>query len=425
MKPFFQLCVAALPFGLTLLFQNGHPDAEAKYLAVRPSDPVSELVARVNSGDLKLAYEPNQGYLRAILHDLGISSTSQLLVFSKTSVQSAYISPNSPRAIYFNDQSYIGWIRGAPHIELAGIDPSAGPIFYTLENEPTQKPKFVRQTDECLQCHSSGMTDHVPGLFARSVFAGPDGTPRLAGGSFETLPSSPLKERWGGWYVTGRHGDQRHMGNEVARGDEEHPVIDTEKGANITDLRSYFDVDSYLAPSSDIVALLVVEQQMAIQNLMTKAGAATRKAIDDGKDLRKFGFSEEHVEAEITDRVKNVCEPLVIALTGANEPAFTSPIRGTTSFAATFATSAPADKKARRLSELDLRTRLLKFPCSPMIYSPSFRSLPREARTYVIHRLFDVLSGKDQSAPYKNLEPIGRGIALEILRDTFPLKDAS
>lgn len=416
-----QFLLGLTPFALALIIQAGDSDIEVKYLAAKPADPVTTLVARINAGEAKLAYEPNQGYLRSVLHQLDISSTSQLLVFSKTSVQSAYISPNSPRAIYFNDRAYIGWIRGAPFIELAGIDPQYGPIFYTLSNDPTQKPRFIRQTDECLQCHHSGSTNHVPGLFARSVYAGPDGNPRLAGGSFATLPSSPMRERWGGWYVTGKHGDQRHMGNEVARGDEQYPVIDTEKGANITDLKSYFDVDSYLTPHSDIVALMIAEQQMAIQNLIIKAGYVTRKAIDDGKDLRKFGFSEEHVAAGIVDLVKGVCEPLVLALTGADEPAFTSPIKGTSGFSASYSTATPSDKNGRHLGELDLKTRLLKFPCSPMIYSASFRYLPLEARTYVFRRLSEVLSGKDQSEPYKRLDPASRGIALNLLRETLPL----
>ncbi len=404
------LLFGVVPFGICSLAQNNGSEVDSRYATAKSTDDVAILAAKINSGEFKLAYEPNQGYLRSLLDLLHVSKSSQILVFSKTSIQSAYISPQSPRAVYFNDRTYVGWIRGAPNLEFASIDPKIGPIFYTLANEPAQKPRLVRQTDECLQCHNSSLTGNVPGFLARSVYAGPDGTPKLAGGSYNTTPASPIKERWGGWYVTGVHGDQRHMGNEVARGDYQNPTLDTEKGANVTRLNGYFDVEAYLTPHSDIVALMVAEQQMRIQNLITKASYQTEKAIQDAKELRKFGFTEAHVAESTRDRIKNVCDPLVLALTDADEAPLTSPIKGTSKFTETFSASAPADQKGRRLSELDLTSRLMKYPCSPMIYSPSFAALPSEARDYVLQHLKKLLSGRDRSAQ----------IALKILSETLP-----
>ncbi len=380
------------PFAVAALRQSSDNEFEAQYLAAKVADPVTQLISKIQSGSAQLTYEPKQGYLRSLLKHLDISPTSQILVFSKTSLQSAHISPTTPRALYFNDHAYVGWIPGAPYMEVVGIDPQVGPVFFLLTNEVTPKAKPVRQNDECLQCHNSGMTKHVPGLMARSVYAGPDGTAMLAGGSFITGPTSPMKERWGGWYVTGTHGEQRHMGNEVARGNEQSPTINIEKGANVTDLHPYFDVDGYLTPHSDIVALMVAEQQMVIQNLITKAGFLSRNALKDAEGLRKFGFSAEHVAETIHDRVKSACEPLVFALTGLEEPKFTSPIKGTSSFTTMYSASSPQDKGGHRLSELDLKARLLRYRCSPMIYSSAFQGLPAEAKSQVFSRIRELLS---------------------------------
>jgi hypothetical protein len=362
----------------------------------------------VRSGAVKLIYEPKQGFLRSVLRELRISPASQILVFSKTSLQSSFISPNRPRAIYFNDRAYVGWIPGAPHLELIGIDPKAGPVFFTLDNRPTPKPTLDRQTLKCFQCHYLPITGNVPGLMARSVFAGPDGTPRLAGGSFATTAKSPMNERWGGWYVSGLHGSQRHMGNEVARGSEENPTIDTEKGANVTDLSRYFGVGEYLTRHSDIVALMVAEQQMEIQNLATKAGFETRRALKYADTIRGLKFEEAYVRQQTQERIEHACEPLVQALVGANEAKLTAPVKGSGKFSAEFSVSAPADKSGRRLSELDLTKRLLRYRCSPMIYSPAVSGLPNEARAQVYKRLRGVLSTEES------------GPTLAILRDTLP-----
>ncbi len=232
-----------------------------------------------------------------------------------------------------------------------------------------------------------------------------------------------MKERWGGWYVSGRHGSQRHMGNETVTGGGASNTINIERGANITDLSSYFDVQPYLSPHSDIVALVIAEQQMEIQNLITKAGFLTRKSLKDSADLLKFGFSAEHVANGINERVKNACEPLVEALLGTGEPTLTAPIEGTSGFSAYFAKTAPPDKAGRRLSELDLQTRLLRFPCSPMIYAPSFAGLPDEARAQVLLRLREVLTGKDQTKPFAHLTQEDRRAVLEILSETIPEMD--
>ncbi|MEQ1822156.1 MAG: hypothetical protein ABL949_06590 [Fimbriimonadaceae bacterium] len=421
-KPFSRyllFSISLLPLVVLGIESTQDSDVPSEFTSANVSDPVSQLMAKMRSGTITLKYESDQGYLKSLLKELDISPTSQILVFSKTSLQSHYISPSTPRAVYFNDRAYVGWVPGAPNIEIAAVDPNVGPTFYILDNRPSVAPVPLRQTIECFQCHYSPLTGQVPGLMARSVYTGPEGGPRLANGSFRTTPASPMKERWGGWYVTGQHGGQRHMGNVTVTGTGASITIDPEKGANIGDLSGFFDTKNYLSPHSDIVALLIAEQQMTIQNLITKAGFLTRRALKGSADLVKFGFTEEHVAKGIHDQVQNACEPLVEALLGTDEPALTAPVSGTSGFERFYANAAPADKAGRRLSELDLKTRLLKYPCSPMIYSVSFENLPEQAKSQVMFRIREVLTGKDQTKPFSHITSVDRKAILEILSDTL------
>src|SRR5262249_24032554 len=154
-------------------------------------------------------------YLKAVLKALGVSEASQTLVFSKTSFQHARIGPRAPRALYFGDDVYVGYVRGGDVLEFSTVDPNLEATFYLLDQQKTEKPEFVGQTHACRQCHASGKTQEAPGHLVRSVFPSRTGLPVFNAGSFVTDPSSPFSESWGGWYVTGTHGGQRHMGNVV------------------------------------------------------------------------------------------------------------------------------------------------------------------------------------------------------------------
>jgi hypothetical protein len=384
----------------------------------RPEDAIARLQRKIDGKTFKLTFEPGRGYLRPLLRELGIDSASQVLVFSKTSLQFPYVSPQSPRAIYFNGECYVAWIPGAPVIEIIAIDPQLGPQFYTLENRPTGRPRVQRQTDDCLSCHGSSMTRSLPSFSARSVFTGPDGRVLTAAGSFVTTSASPIEKRWGGWYVTGGSGSQLHMGNEPGRGDEANPTLDRQRGTNVTDLSRYFDTDAYLTPHSDIVSLMLLEQQMTIEDRVTEVAHLTRSALRYADDKRALGWDPAEIDTVTRDRVTRACEPLVHALLGADEPLLTAPLTPSNGFARRFSLTAPADSKGRRLSELDLKTRVLRYPCSPMIYSKGFRGLPDLAKEQVLRRLREVLSGKDASIRLPGVSLERRNIALAILDAT-------
>jgi hypothetical protein len=133
------------------------------------------------------------------------------------------------------------------------------------------------------------MTRGVPGHILRSVFAMRDGSPDFRSGTHLTTDASPMSERWGGWYVTGKHGAMRHMGNATLAGEPGSAHVDREKGANVTDLSPYFDTDAYPTPGSDIVALLVLQHQADVHNLLTKVGGQVRSALEDDAAIHGKG----------------------------------------------------------------------------------------------------------------------------------------
>ena len=223
------------------------------------SDLVARLQQRLERGESSLSYDDRHGYLPAVLKALDVPVSSQVLVFSKTSFQRTHISSSAPCAIYFNDEVYVGFVQSGYVLQFSTADPNLGGTFYLLEQAKTSQRAFLRQTHDCLQCHASGKTEDVPGHLVRSVFPDEDGQPVFNAGTFTSTHESPLKERWGGWYVTGKHGRQSHMGN-VFVTDRNHPQkLDTAAEANVIDLSKRFNVTPYLSRHSDIVALMVLE----------------------------------------------------------------------------------------------------------------------------------------------------------------------
>ncbi len=414
----------ALPFaGLAVAMQTSDDsdDEVIQYLKTASHDPIVRLQKEIDAGRVRLDYESDRGYLKALLKELRIPISSQMLVFSKTSFQRDLIDPYAPRALYFNDNTFVGYVQGSSLVEVSTLDPQLGAVFYILDQHKGERPRFVRQSYECLQCHTSAMTGGVPGQMMRSVYAHADGQPDFASGTYLTTDQSPLRERWGGWYVTGKHGAQRHMGNGFVQGASGTAAMDMDKGANITNLSRYIDPTHYLGRYSDIVALMVAEHQTHLQNLITKASYHTRIALRYEQMLNKELNRPPDYRAESTmSRIKSVCEPLVKAMLFVGEEPLTEPITGMSGFAEQFAAQGPHDKQQRSLRQLDLKRRLLRYPCSYLIYSEAFDGLPSLAKQFVYQRLWEVLSGKDTSADFARLSPEDRRNVLEILRDTKP-----
>ncbi len=382
------------------------------YNSTPTQDPIAQLLRRVEKGELVLAYDEKHGYLPALLQALDIPVSSQTLVYSKTSLQMDYITPRTPRAVFFNDEVYIGYIPGAPLIEIASVDPNQGTIFYAMRQQPNTT-HLVRD-DQCLQCHAAPRTLGVPGLIVRSVQTDPTGLPIAGAKTFDIDHRSPLKERWGGWYVTGTHGKQRHMGNIVV-GDQ---PPDLESGANIVDLSDRFDTSAYLTGHSDIVALMVLEHQVYMHNLLTRVNYETRMALRDRAVINQMTGKPIDTPTESTQRrIQRAGEELLRYMLFVDEEILTDPIEGVSGFAQAFAARGPRDSKGRSLRDLDLNRWLFQNRCSYMIYSPAFDALPDPVRDYVYRRLWDILHGRDESGEFR-MSTRNRQAILEILRET-------
>jgi hypothetical protein len=389
------------------------------YGSAPTNNPVSRLEQRLASGQAKLEYDDKVGYLRSLLHELNVPISSQTLVFSKTSLQRERIKPGTPRALYFSDDMYVGFCQNGTVLEVTAIDPQLGSVFYSLDQEKGEKPRFTRQSDTCLICHGGSTNQGFPGQLVRSLYADADGYPILASGSYRTDQTSPLAQRWGGWYVSGTAGKQKHMGNLVVRGRNRPENVDNTPNLNCTDLNKYFKTDRYLSPHSDIVALMVLEHQAEMHNLITRASYQTRIALHDEAELNKaLGRPADYRSESTTSRIKSAGEPLVKYLLFSGETKLTDAVKGTSAFAEEFAKRGPRTRDGRSLRDLDLRTRLFKYPCSYLVYSPSFDALPSAVKDYILRRVFDVLTGKETGDDFSHLSAADRKAILEILRET-------
>jgi hypothetical protein len=391
------------------------------YNTAAADNVITALQERINAGRAKLDFVDDHGHLPALLKELGVPRSSQVLVFSKTSFQRERITPKTPRALYFNDDVYVGFCLRGDVLEVAAVDANLGTAFYTLDQEPTDRPRFDRQQDNCLACHASSATGGAPGHLLRSVFPDRNGVPVLSSGSFRIDHSSPLKERWGGWYVTGTHGKQEHMGNWLVENKKNPEAEGNAGGHNVTDLKPRFTVANYLTPHSDIVALLVLEHQAEAHNRIARAMIHTRQAMHYQQTLnRELGEPAGKKWDSVTRRIESAGEQLVKYLLFSGEAKLTGPVAGTSEFAAEFAARGPFDKEGRSLRQFDLTTRLFKYPCSYLVYTKGFQALPAEVKGYVYRRLHEVLTGKDTSEAFAHLSAADRTAVLEILRDTLP-----
>ena len=379
-------------------------------------DPIALLQERMDRGEVKLEWSEPRGYLDSMMEVLDIPVSSQTLVFSKTSFQSPRITPETPRALYFNDDVYLGWVNGGPVVEIAAVNPQRGTIFYTLSNDPEDEQKFLQEGARCVQCHLPARTNvPVPRLLVMSVLPNRVGSP-IGPFPLFTTDESPLRERWGGWYVTGKHGEQIHRGNLVI-GDEF--ASDIMALTNTIDLSNRFDRSPYPSGHSDVVALTVLAHQSHIHNLIGEASNAVRTAVNRDVAARSGDSTRPAYSRRTMSILENVMETLLRAMLFSGAEPLTGPVEGTTSFTAEFQKMGPFDGQGRSLRDLDLDGRLLRYPLSYLIYSNQFDGMPVLARDYAYSRLREILEG-GTDPEYAHLSATDRKAILEILEATKP-----
>ncbi|MCA9043838.1 MAG: hypothetical protein KDA69_05925, partial [Planctomycetaceae bacterium] len=366
-----------------------------------PDNVVSRLQTAIDSGIKILPFEEQFGYLRAVLKELNVPESSQMLTFLKSSLQRPLIGPGNARALYFGDNAYVGYVPDGM-LELIVADEKLGMVFYTLEQDP-EGPRFERQVARCMTCHSSSRTKNIPGLQVRSMLTDPDGQPVLSAGSFRTDHSSPFEKRWGGWFVSGTHGDARHLGN-FHLPDNKRPKqpVDNTAGVNVTDLGPLTDLSKQLTPHSDLVALMVFEHQVDAHNLMVRTNYAWQ--ID----------SHHGTAGDEGSHWKKEADALVDHLLFTKALQFNQPIQGTSQFATQFRERGSLLKKGNPLRRLDLQTRLFQSPVSYTVESAFFRALATPVRRYVAEQIEE---GLRESQVSGQVEDVDRQELIELLSD--------
>jgi hypothetical protein len=413
MRRYVNLTIGGLTFALGIAVvsaQSGNLWVSRDHPAIKYStEPVHDAIVRLNErvqkGEVRLAFDaPPRGYLASVLKALDIPVSSQTLVFSENSLQRAHISKTAPRALYFNDTVAIGWAKGADTLEATAFDAKQGVHFYSVAQKADAAPQFVRRDGECLQCHLLPQTHGVPGILTMSMLPLSDNKNEYAEG-WGMDHRTAYEDRWGGWYVTGAQVPARHLGNV--------PVLHVPKSyvrataaPKLKSASEAFDASAYLTPQSDVVALMVLNHQTHMANLLTRLGWQSRIALHGGKP--------QSMPADVRETARELADYMLFA----DEASLPSPVQGASTFARDFPSRGPHDSKGRSLRDLDLTRRLFRYPCSYMIYTDAFEALPGPAKALVYERLWEVLSGAAKDWDYAKSPADDRRAIVEILRET-------
>jgi hypothetical protein len=381
-----------------------------RYSETRATDPLSSLAADLANGKRVVVGETDLERLRFILRELRVPEQSQVLVFSKTSHQNALIHPQNPRCLYFSEDAYVGYVPGGI-IEVAIQDPALGPVFYQINSGNRNAGMLIeRDLSNCIQCHGTGRTEHVPGMLVRSVFPDAEGHPLLSLGSGDITHETPVPERWGGYYVTGGT-SLPHLGNRT--------YVETEKPEpqvhHLGDLRGVLNTERYLRPTSDIVALMVLEHQCRMHNLLTAATVLYRRAA---YMARAFDPNADPDLGSAGRLAEGAADGIVACIFFENEADPGEDLSGDEAFQNAFTSRFPASGSGNSLADFRLHGRIFKFPCSYMIYSAAFKGLPATVKRHVVEKMRAALDGEGPHG--KRLQASTRGKIKTILAETWP-----
>jgi hypothetical protein len=389
------------------------------------ANPVSRMQDDLLSGKRTLEFSEDRGYFDLLVDALDIDADSQVLVFSATSLQRKLISPATPRGLYFNDNTYLGFVQNSSIVEVATTDDSLGIVFYTFDNTEGTTTYFERNDKPCLPCHDSqGATGGgVPMLLALSAVYNDRNVPlKTYSGTGSVGDQTPIEDRWGGWYVTGRHGLQAHLGNLMLEDPDDLERLDDYRVWNLETLEGagYFDTSPYLRDTSDIVALMVLEHQVTVQNQITyikfKAPAVLmRRGEEDALSAQSW----DELPAPAQKSLTRMLDKLVRQLVFMDAADSASRLAGSQAFVTGFTARGPRDAAGRSLRELQLDKRLFRYPVSYLVYTSDFATMPPYAKDYVYRQLAAYLAGDLGLEGTSQYSAADRHAALEILTETL------
>jgi hypothetical protein len=367
-----------------------------------PQDAVTAALKKIENGELKVDTSNDRAFVSSLLGALKVPVSSQLLVYSATSMQSGIINPRNPRALYFNDEIYVGFVPGGL-VEIMGVDPELGGVFYIFDKpQPGQLPRTDRST-RCFNCHAGSATMRIPGLLAESV------APIISGASYENYRRDeqghqiPLADRFGGWHVTSAKPFGETKANIFARSDGSGVKIVKVKPGEM------WDIEKHLLPSSDILPHLIHEHQIGFDNQVIHAAYIAREIGDKGRTPTLAD------DKRLNEKASALVRYILFADEAKLPP---SGIVGDEQYAKDFLSNKKASGSGLSLKDLDLKTRMFKHRCSYMLYTPQWQKLPALIKNRVYAGMKLALSGKDRNYAYLSAQE--RLAIVSILRETLP-----
>jgi hypothetical protein len=374
-----------------------------RYLERTPADRFTRLTPALESGDLQLDRTSEKAFLRGLLERLEIPASSQLLVFSTTSLQLRFITPENPRALYFNEDTYVGYVPGG-RIEIVSLDPDLGGIFHLFDVPKGTTPVRVERSDRCMNCHAREDTGFIPGLVVKSV------VPGTTGGSLDSFRRGitghgvPLSDRFGGWHVTGLDRFTNHWGNLLG-------VLDDRQLRRVPNPPgSRFRFDRYLTGTSDLLAHLLHEHQAGFVNRAIEATDRTRTHLhNDGEKLTAAQEAELDEQARLLTRYLLFADEVLLPSGG---------VAGNDDFRADFLRHRRT-VNGKSLKDLELKTRLFQNRCSYMIYGTAFAGLPAVMKSKVFAELKRALDESSPAPEFAYLPPAEKRSIRSILKGSL------
>jgi hypothetical protein len=404
-----RLAAALRPALIALMTAAALPAADIKdfaaaphnYWTQPPRDRFTKLFEQIKAGSVRLDESSPNAYLAGLLRALEIPVSSQLLVFSVTSLQSSLISPRNPRALYFNEDTYVGYVPGG-RIEIASFDPELGAIFYIFQLPRGGEPPLLDRSNRCFNCHAGSFSHRVPGLFVESVIPGDNGGPLEGFRREESGHGVPYAERFGGWHVTTKLDfptKANTMGNYYQGRMTTRP----------NPPGSLFDLQRYLVPTSDIVPQLLHEHQVGFVNRVIEANYTAREKLAAG-DGKTAGAG--------TAELNELATALVRYVLFADEAKLPAPVRGEGAYARDFTAQKKASSSGLSLRDLDLKTRLMKHRCSYMIYSTLWDGMHPLFKQSVEAKLWNALQENSADRTFAYLPANEKREIRQIIKET-------
>lgn len=374
------------------------------YYTRTPEDAFSKWLRQFKDGKSQLDTNSEKARLLSLLKALDVPVTSQLLVYSATSLQAGLIRPSNPRALYFNDEVYVGFVPGGK-LEIAAIDPELGPIFSVVNNSfRSGGPPDIIRTERCMNCHAGNVSWRLPGFTAESVI------PMNSGGSLDGFRRDivghtiPIADRFGGWHVTGAYEKGDHHGNVIGYATGSGYKMEPNPPGRL------FDWETYPVRTSDMFTHLIHEHQLGFHNLITLAVYRTR-------EFKEAGHGS--ISSENMTKLNDIARQLVRYLLFANEAKLPNGgIKPDPAYEKDFLARRTAIANGASLRDLDLRTRLFRYRCSYLVHTPSFAGLPREFKDRVITGLSSALREQGGPPEFNYLPATEKRAIATILRET-------